>query len=287
MKKKFTEEEIKYILISTLILGFCFSFRWRGSFSVNNWFSALRSSLIIIGLALSIKIAVQKYISSRISCQVEYKIWKSGLILALITTIASLGYIIWAAPGAVRIINKTRFRIGKAKDEIHPGPRDHALIAVAGVFVFFIFALIGKILLSTGDSIFGDKLLFIGSYLAIFNLIPFVYPHNTVPPVIAKGNLPTLEGVLIFFGSRSIWAFSFSFILISVLGFLFLGTGASLIIAIVGSILLFLLWYYYVEPWGIASPTSDRFYRDYYDTFSKKPRDMGKWKWQSKHEKYK
>lgn len=287
MKKLFTDGEVKHILISTIVLAFCFSFRWRGSSSINNWFSALISSIIIVGVALFVKTRFQKYIAKRFSCEVQYNVWKSGLFLAIVTTVASLGYIVWAAPGAIKIINKTRFRIGKAKDEIHPGPRDHALIAISGVFVFFIFAVIGKIMLSLNNSIFADKLLFIGSYLALFNLIPFVYPHNTVPPIIAKGNLPTLEGVLIFFGSRATWAFSFSFVLISVLGFMFLGTGLSLILAIVGSILLFLLWCYYVEPWGIRSPTSDRFYRNHYDTFSKKTQDMGKWEWQRKHPKYK
>lgn len=277
--KSFNKTEINYIFISTLILGFCFSFRWRGSFSLGNWASAFISSVIIIFSALFLKIGFQKYIAKRFECEVTYDLWRSGLVLAILTTFGSLGYLIWAAPGAIKITNNKKFRPGRVREEVHSGPYEHALIAISGIIIFFAFAVIGKIIFNSSENIFGEKLIFIGSYLALFNLIPFVYPHNNVPSIISKGNLPTLDGVLIFFGSRPLWAFSFSFVLISVLGFLFLGAGPALVLAIIGSVILFLMWHYYIEPWNYASPTSDRFYRKndgFSDTLSKKPHHMGK-----------
>lgn len=272
MKKIFSSKEFQYILISTLVLGFCFSFRWKGSFSLNGWASAFLSAMIIVGLALTGKLIFQKYIAEKFECKVTYDLWLSGLGLAALTTAGTLGWLIWAAPGAIKILPKHRFRIGKKREKVHPGPYEYGIIALSGILVFFGLAILGKIFLSVGYSIFGHTLLYVGSYLAIFHLIPFVYPHNTVPPAISKGNLPNLDGVWLLFGSRPLWAFSFSFILVSVLGFFFLSLFTSLILATVGSVLLYIIWQYYVEPWSYASPTK----RGFKSTKSKKNFKIGK-----------
>lgn len=256
MKIKFSKTEIQHVFISILLLGFCFSFKWSGEFSTNSWLNAFISSLVIVSIILFTKLAVQKYVANRFECDITYSSWTGGLALALLTTVGTLGTIIWAAPGAVSFKIKHKFRLGKSKNNVHPGPREFAIIAASGILVYFIFAFIGK-LFFVENSIFFEKLLFIGSYLAIFNLIPFVHsPFKT-----KKQLIPRLDGVWIFFGSRSLWAISFAFVVLSVIGFIFLDAWISVLIAIVFAVLFFLLWEYKIEPWTYSSPTQGWIYK--------------------------
>lgn len=256
MKLHFNRSELNQLIISILLLSFCFSFRWSGEFSVNNWLSAFISSFFILSLIFFIKLIVQKKVAEKFDCEIKYSNWTGGMLLALLTTVGTLGFLIWAAPGAIKIRIKHQFRLGKANNNVHPGPREFAIISLSGILVYFAFALIGK-LFFIENSMFFEKLILIGSYLSIFNLIPFVHS-----PFRSKfQTIPHLEGSWIFFGSRPLWILSSVFILLGIIGFIFLSAWISLLTAFLFSILFFLLWEYRIEPWSYASPTDKWSYK--------------------------
>lgn len=168
---KFTTNEIRDMFISFLVISFGFSMVFS-----NRDFSALGLFLPItmigVGTGFILHEIAHKYASIHYGYWAEFKMWPQGLILALITSF--MGFI-FAAPGAVytyanNITVKENGVISLA------GPVTNIVIALIFLFITVITYPILLVSGETGAIIFMTFTLgfTINSYLALFNLIPFL-----------------------------------------------------------------------------------------------------------------
>jgi Zn-dependent protease len=151
MRFTFTENEIKELGISAIVLGFVFAWYFDGGIPR---LTTILSAFFGVGLAFIFHEVAHKLVAQRYGCWAEYKMWDTGLILAFFLVIA-FG-IVFAAPGAVYII---------------PGyygitRRENGIISISGALANLGLAFIFYIA--------GFRLgVIINAWLALFNMIPF------------------------------------------------------------------------------------------------------------------
>ncbi len=198
-------KEVITILLVSIILTFVVS--------LPNSFGRFTYLFVIVLIVILINVFTKKVISYYLDSEIEIKLWQidrfgfrpwtkfkkafpAGLILPLLVSIFSLGYLKWLASLVFEIKPKVyraarRFGLYKFSEitEYHMG-----LIAGAGILANILFALLGYL---TGYSEFAK----INIYYAFFNLIP----------------LSNLDGNKIFFGSVIQWAFLASIVMVGTL----------------------------------------------------------------------
>ncbi len=209
--KFFKKTEIKHIFISTLIIGFIFSYN---NFTIVNW---LRLT-ILAALTLIIGESVRKIIARRKGCETEYQLWQIkkygitksakfpikifnkkiksiyiGIILPLITVFLSIGYIKLMITGTSQAKEVILKRVSKKYARITEF--ETAIIALAGPMTYILLALIFKSLSLPGFEPFIEM----NYLLALYSMIP----------------LSKLDGAKIFFGSLPLYVFSAIFIIVS------------------------------------------------------------------------
>lgn len=176
--------EVGQIIITWLVLGFCFSI---GSlYSPIRFMRAFLISLLTLGFGFLAHELAHRNIARRFGCWAEFRLWPLGLMMALIFALVSGGRFIFAAPGAVYIQPRSYIwseRITK---------REYGIISLSGPLmniavgaIFFFISLFGGILAEIGNIGF-----FVNFWLAAFNLIPF----------------GMMDGYKVFRWSPKIWA---------------------------------------------------------------------------------
>lgn len=205
-----TQKEIAMILAATVVLGFVVSL-------VESWKIFLYACLSILIIIL-VNLTAKKITAFYLDSEIETKIWEMkrwgymshtyfkkaiplGLILPLIVTVLSLGYINWMASLVFDVkpkIYRAARRYGLYKftemTEYHIG-----LIASAGIIANLLAAGIGYLV---GYSDFA----ILNVYYALFNMVP----------------ISDLDGNKIFFGSLVLWSFLAAVVLISLFLTLFI-----------------------------------------------------------------
>ncbi|MDR3063281.1 MAG: site-2 protease family protein [Methanobrevibacter sp.] len=166
---KFTKYEVRDLIISFLVISFGFAILYSNrNFSALEFF--LPIAMVGVGTGFILHEIAHKLSSMHYGYWAEYKLWTSGLIIALVS---SLFGFIFAAPGAV-------YTYGTYIDEKQngiislSGPVTNIILAI----IFLILSIIVYISYVPGDII--NQILFltfslgfsINSYLATFNLIP-------------------------------------------------------------------------------------------------------------------
>ncbi len=147
--------ELKDLLISWIIISFCFAFTPR----IWDLLFLLPISGITAGLGFVLHELGHRYFARRAGCVAYYRMWRWGLILALATSILSAGGFIFAAPGAVYIACLYRDLTREEEASISAaGPA--ANIALALLFLFLHLGIVSRM---------GFQ---VNSYLAFFNLLP-------------------------------------------------------------------------------------------------------------------
>mgnify|MGYP001224768583 FL=1 len=170
MKMKFTLKEFKDLGISALVIGFVFAWIMRDAsiFGRTNFLFIFAIMLVAVGTAFIFHELSHKAIAQRFGCWAEYRIWKTGLIIAFF--LAIVGGFVFAAPGAVYIKAPTKWGL-------EPGitKRQNGLISAAGPIANLVLAFI-FLLLTFGNGII-EVLGWIGFrinvFIALFNLLPF------------------------------------------------------------------------------------------------------------------
>ncbi len=162
---QFSFPEIKEILISAFVLGFCFAWILRDdrALSVYPFYVVLLITLISIGVSFIAHELAHKYVAQRYGCWAEFRMWETGLTLAFLMAITMK--FVFAAPGAVYISGGYR---GISK-------RENGLISVAGPVTNLILALLFAPLMALPGffGVLGFFGFFVNVWLAFFNLIPF------------------------------------------------------------------------------------------------------------------
>jgi hypothetical protein len=240
--------DIYSVIAVILALAFGFSYKFEGPATLDNWFGTFIIVLILVAISILVHELAHKVVATKFMADVKPQIWFSGIIIMLLVLFVSNGAIVFTAIWAVSIIPLRLFRSNRTWP--HLGPREGAVIALAGLLANLGLAVVAKLLVPT----FGDlatKLMVINLSIALFNLIPFF----TVLPVLAiqrfretKLNSPYIEGEFIFFGSRTGWVFLLVFALVLSGGLLVFGATASVFLALVLALVLFVAWHYFFEP---------------------------------------
>ncbi|MBT7062446.1 M50 family metallopeptidase [Candidatus Woesearchaeota archaeon] len=259
------KSEFKLLAITTIVLGFCFSFRDWGisQFNIGVGIRNFILATILVAISIGIHEIVHKRFAKKYDATVKFKTWNSLLFAALLITILTNGYIIFAAVWVVVISSKYVLR-PKHKFP-HMGPWERAKIAAVGPFSNFILALIAGILAIKTGAFVWHKLMVINFWLATMNLFPFfrVIPltmmvgqgdvramtHKLKKVVWHKNDIPYMEGEMIYFGSRLLGTFLLTLTIITaILTVYFNRIFLALSMGILGSIIMFFVIYHYLEP---------------------------------------
>ena len=229
----FNPSELKGFIISILVLSFIISFReWGGGeqFSLINglfnWFNAA----LIVTLAFIIFTTAQRIIGLSVGYQVEYKMWSWGLLVGLLFAFVSRGRIWVLLPGGIMIHHLAGHRLGFFRYEI--SYYVHGMIAMVGPIALLSLAILFKVMNSFIPSSLIKKAIFFCVILAIYDILP----------------IPPMTGSRMFYGSRMIYAFVFSTIIVA--GILLL-VDINVWMAVFGSIIIgiicWLLYYIFFE----------------------------------------
>ena len=176
-------------------------------FSSLDILTALLISAVGVGTGFILHEIAHKYVAIHYGAHAEFKMWQTGLILALILPILTFGQFLFAAPGAVYIYGENISR------------KQNGIISVAGpitnIVLGILFVLAAAIFQSSIAGIIALSAAQINFFLALFNLIP----------------IGPLDGKKVFVWSKSVWAVLFVFSLASVFLFSLI---ASLILTPLG-----------------------------------------------------
>ncbi len=196
---KFTKEDSKALIISTLILAFIVSFKEWGTGSefsfvigIKNWIIAI----FMVGIALFVHNAGQKIMGLHLGFKVEYRIWWYGLLIGLIVVFVSRGSLWILAPGGIFLHHMAQHRLGFFRYGTNLSSVGN--IAFMGALANILLATILKFLqvnlhLISLDNVFFNKLFLINWAIAAYSLIP----------------IPPLDGSRVFFASRLTLMFLF------------------------------------------------------------------------------
>jgi len=168
---RFTSNEIRDLFISFLVISFGFALVFSNrDFSIV-W-QILPIAMVGVGVGFILHEIAHKFASIHYGYWAEFKLWPQGLILALITSF--MGFI-FAAPGAVYTYANT---ITKRENGVISlaGPVTNIIIAI--IFLLLSVLIYPFIIVSGGTGVIIFMTFSLGftinSYLALFNLIPFL-----------------------------------------------------------------------------------------------------------------
>ncbi len=188
-RPKFSQVEIKDIIVSVIVLSIAFTILYRTGFAMNYFRYHLGSdaaayaglfglSVLLVVLSFMTHELGHKFVAQKAGLWSEYRMFPMGLVITLVTSF--IGFL-FAAPGAVYISGnmdeKTNGKVSIAGPAVN--------IVVAAVAILGTIAFNGTVLLVPFFLLAN-----LNAFLAVFNLIP-------VPP---------LDGSKIIRWNTMIWA---------------------------------------------------------------------------------
>jgi hypothetical protein len=188
---RFNMDEVKSIIISSVIIGFVFALR--------NWTDATIGDFIISVLIVLVSVifhaSLQKVLAIHIGFNAEFKLWWQGIFIGLIVSIASMGKVWWLIlPGGVIFSFMARHRLGKFRYGLNYWPM--GWIGFTGPVASIILGTIFK----------NIELYIAGAGIPLFHSI-FVF--NLAFAVTSMLPIPPLDGHYMFFASRPWYAVLF------------------------------------------------------------------------------
>jgi hypothetical protein len=214
---RFNKQELVSISILILITAFIFSFRDWGNeifdlgIGLSHWFTLL----ILAGITFFFRMSCQKIYGLSQGHKAEFKVWWAGLLISFLFIIISGGYVPIILSGAMITSFMVRQRLGEFRYGFSYGVNGTiALWGILGNLILAVIFAIGNYFFP--QNYFFTKGLILNVIMAFCALIP----------------LPQLDGLNLFFGSRTFYVIGiFATILTAVL--LLTGTKIGLILAIV------------------------------------------------------
>ena len=234
------------MIIVVLVLALIFGFNDKQPiFNINHWLLNLLRLGLLSAIALFIHELAHKLIAKQHGCKTESEIWgitqigfkrtakisgflKSlpvGIILPLLVMLFSKGQFYFAGVKQTTISTNPESRIGKKYTRLMNF--EIAKIAASGPIASILFALLIK---SLNIPALNDLVL-ISVVLAVSNILP----------------LPKLDGSECLFGSKTLFIFTFFFVIISSTLIFALSSIATLVVSILLAILfLAIISYFYI-----------------------------------------
>ncbi|MBI4149382.1 hypothetical protein HY491_02960 [Candidatus Woesearchaeota archaeon] len=231
---RFSPEEIKGLVIATIIIGFIVSFKEWGyeSFDAAIGLRNLAVALLMVGLSLLVQQTGHKIAGLSAGFTVEFRVWTYGLILGLVLILVSRGNIWFLAPGGIVIYHLTAHRLGYFRYGVNMWAL--GMIGLAGPIANVLFGGFFKTLAIYVswlplNAALVDKLFLLNMALAVYSLLP----------------IPPLPGANLFFASRN-WYVFIAGTLASYLILVLLGVFSYVFALIIGFI-IWLLYYIFLE----------------------------------------
>jgi hypothetical protein len=223
----FQKEEMRNIVATILIIGFMYGFNDNSSsFNLTNWTLNLIISIAISAITVLVFVVGQRLIGIYNGYQIEFQMWWPGLILALIVTFISRGYIWIPIAGGMLVHFHKGHRLGYFRYGLNL--LSTGMTAAAGPIACILFATIIKqinLLFSPVTLPIIQKLYWFSLIFALVNMLP----------------IPPLAGSKLLFNARLPYVFIFSFMLAyTALAFF---EFYSWIIALIISFILWLIFY--------------------------------------------
>ncbi len=167
--KGFGSTEVKHLLVAWAVIGFCFSSRALWDAKAFPIFFA--TSLATVGAGFLAHELSHKFVAQRFGCWAEFRLWRLGLLLALLLALVSMGRFVFAAPGAVYITP-----LGLMGPPIL-AKREGAIISLSGplanISIAILFLPLGFLSGGVGMvHLIGEMGFRANLWLAAFNLLP-------------------------------------------------------------------------------------------------------------------
>ena len=212
---KYSKEEIISVLLVILATGFIFSIQFPGEiFTLLGWMYYFFLTTLLAAFTIFVRISLQKIQGLWRGYYIEFKVWWVGVVASLIIAFFSMGYVPVIFMGTIASTFMVRQRLGEFRYGYSFGQNATvtnwgivANIYLATFFAFFLYFFPESHILKIG--------MLMNLIMGVCQLIP----------------LPWLEGLQIFFGSKSLYG-GIWFYLLTISVLLLTGTRIGLIIAI-------------------------------------------------------
>ena len=223
----FTKAEVVGLVASIIILGFIISFKDWGTtqFEASTVLFNFFNAILIVALSILVHDAGQRIWGLMIGFRIEYKVWTTGLIIALLVAFVSNGNLWFIVPGSFMLHHLAGHRLGYFRYGINQVGQ--AMVALAGPLSTISLLIFLKIISAFAPSPLLEKAILFNVIYAITSMMP----------------IPPLDGSKIYFGSRMIYAFVLPFIVASSL---LLIISINIFMALISSFLIgIVLWLTY------------------------------------------
>jgi Zn-dependent protease len=181
--------EAKELIISWVTISIAFSYFGSNFLDLGDFLYIFPISLVAVGTGFIFHELAHRAVAKRYGCLAEFRMWSTGLLLALVLPIISAGTLFFAAPGAVYIYGP------------HITRKENAMISLAGPLINIIVgALFFIIYMIMQPAVIAPYLLRLLERVAVLNLW-FAF-FNLIP-------VPPLDGSKIMLYNPTIWAILF------------------------------------------------------------------------------
>ncbi len=239
----FQQKETRLLVLTILLLGLIFGFNdGETVFNPTHFFLNFVQVTVMAGIGVLVHEVAHKLVARHKNLEITYQFWTLdrmspaqkikhgvpiGIIIALLVTFFSNGTFYFTAIGENRISVDPKKRIGRKWTEVLD--YEQALILLSGPIANILLVIVLNAI-SRFTSYDLTPFMMINLFMAFWTMLP----------------LPGLDGGKIFFGSRNVYFFGLTFL---VMGFLLQKTGIffSIGISLITAIAILILYYYKYE----------------------------------------
>ena len=223
---RFSNEEIRALLLTILTAAFILSFRQWGettfdfSVGIRNFFNAF----LIVTLSLLVKVSVQKIYSLHIGYKMEYQFWLTGILISIFLCFLTNGWLPFLALGGFVVTMLPGHRLGFFRYNINYF--SIGIIAVMGPLANLGLAIFFKMFSWLPSPLIATAIKF-NVLIAIFSMLP----------------IPPMDGSKILYAARPFYVFCLAGIITA--GLLTLLVNSIPLIVLGGFLMAIFFWAYY------------------------------------------
>lgn len=225
----FDEEEIRNLILCSLVAGFIFSFNDWGEekFNLMMGIKNLFLAVLISFIALVVHLSLQKIWALKNGFQGRFQPWWPGLLISFLVIFFSFGKIPLLLFGTLLTNISPRRRVGTFRYGFDYW--ENARIIATGSLANLLLAILAKAFLYLGESFFFQKFLMINIFIAIWSLLP----------------LPKLDGYQIFFGGLWFYLFVFLSVVLTGLFLFYLDILWAIVFGLLLAAVIYFVFYYF------------------------------------------